>query len=281
MSWHFAPELDAPRFVWARRDWPAFADVPGDFPSVYARLPERCFIRGADSGVRHFLTERGWNGVQTGVDTVLDLPYSPPPSVRTLIRRGQKKVEIGVFPAESYNGQLLMRSRYAGVPKIGFLFRTTPEGEWMGARGPGGWLAALWTTRPAPDAVHVESLIRACNAPVGTMEALIAFAADVCYERGFRRLSLGESPFAYPTGAQGFARMLRLFPIEAFYSARGLYRFKSKFTGKHEPVYAMARGPLLPALYNAAVAANLTRLAWKKIWPCGAVSASNAGAIAR
>ncbi len=278
LSWHYAPELAEARWVWARRDWPAFADVPGDFASVYPLLPQRCFIRGVDGPTRLFLVERGWNGVQTGVETVLDLPYSPPRSVRELIRRGRKKSEYGIYPVEKYNNDILARSRYARIPKIKFMFRSVPEGEWFGACGPGAWTAALWTTRPSPDAVHVESLIRAADAPVGTMEGLIAFVADVYAQRGFRKLSLGESPFSYPFGAKGYARMLRLFPIEAFYSARGLYRFKSKFGGKDEPVYALSRGPLLPALYNAAVAANLPRLAWKKIWPA---NLSNVGGVLR
>jgi hypothetical protein len=228
-------------------------------------LPRRCFIRGADASVFDFLRREGWTGVQTGVEIVLDLPYLPPKSVFTPARRAARRVKLGIFSRDEYDHDLINRSRYAHVPKLKYLFRTVPEGEWLGARDDMGLQAALWTTRPAPDCCHVETLLRARTAPAGTMEALVVYAAQVYAARGFRRLSLGESPFVYPNGARGAARWFRLFPIDAFYSAEGLYRFKRKFGGRAEPVFAAARGPLLPALVRAAFAANFHALAWSTV----------------
>ncbi|MDW8334901.1 MAG: hypothetical protein RMM53_11855, partial [Bacteroidia bacterium] len=143
LSWRYAPEIAEPRFVWARRNWPAFADVPGDFLSVYPLLPRRCFLRGLDRETFEFLCADDWKGVQTGVEIVLDLPYEPSQSVQRMMRRAMRSIEPVVCRARDYDASFINCSRYARTPKIRYMFRNLPEDEWLGARTVRGWAAGL------------------------------------------------------------------------------------------------------------------------------------------
>ena len=117
---------------------------------------------------------------------------------------------------------------------------------------------------PARNGWLTEQFVRASRAPNGTVELLLARAAEAVAQQGAEYLTLGLAPLSRrgaPAPDTGVPLWLRLTFTwvrahgRRFYDFDGLDSFKAKFQPERwEPVYAIARGRSFPprALYAIA-----------------------------
>lgn len=118
-------------------------------------------------------------------------------------------------------------------------------------------LGALSLIQNGDRAWHTEVLMRAPEAPVGIMEALIDTVFKTLADEQQRYWSLGEVPF-YPTAPPRDLKAKAIVytgqHIEFAYRARGLRHFKNKFKPFWRPVYLCGS----PCLYWP----DLARMFW-------------------
>ncbi|MEW6171553.1 MAG: phosphatidylglycerol lysyltransferase domain-containing protein [Bacillota bacterium] len=107
----------------------------------------------------------------------------------------------------------------------------------------------------------VDLMRRLPEAPNGTMELLFASLAEYFRDQGLRGFNLGLAPLSGlgSPGALPAERVAHLFyeHFNAFYSYKGLRRFKEKFHPRWEPRYLVyPAGWILPKVALAVVRAN-------------------------
>lgn len=259
LSWHRTPLAHPRRTTFplprSRRTWIATADVPPTMPfsDALARIDVPSpVIRGCSPGIAARLKAEGAAVVAVGSEAILDLSHVPTErrSLRELVRRGRRWGVVrpigGTEGERDRFAELYRHSRHGGEPQLRGLFRTALTAEtpaYVFESREGRWLGGLTLTRVAPGYLHTEIIARRPDAPVGTMEALIAGVHAARRAAGDRWLSLGEVPFILPRETTGgWSRVLRWSgPLQEWvYHARGLYRFKGKFRPHWRPLYLCA-----------------------------------------
>lgn len=108
----------------------------------------------------------------------------------------------------------------------------------------------------------METLIRAPQAPAGTLETLILHAQQLAAQRQ-AAFCLGEVPLtALPyQGCWAHRQHLARHLLAAHYAAKGLLRFKQKFRGHVTPLYLAANHmPPLCAVPDVLLVSGLVRL---------------------
>jgi len=147
--------------------------------------------------------------------------------------------------------ELRSRSAYAHRPTLRGLFLTDAS-QWHKAWSfvVGGQIVGLVTaSRRAEQIYHTEVLMRAKNAPKGTMEALIIRAATDLKAEGATELSLGECPFVVGSPPDIRIHLYGRIMSHA-YHARGLYAFKAKFRPQWRPVFLVSQRRLFLPLVD-------------------------------
>jgi len=216
----------------------------------------------------------GLDALQIAEDTVIDLPGlafkgKAWQDVRTALNNAARAgltlewVDLTSAPPAITEQLAAISGRWTadkGLPELGFTLGTLAEARdpqvrtaiaidarrtihgfttWLPIYGAGrvcGWTIDLMRRREGPGAFH------------GTMEFLIAQAAQTFRAEGADFLSLSAAPLARITAAgaetRGLQRALDLLAerLEPFYGFRALLAFKQKFRPRWEPVYLLFPG---------------------------------------
>nr|WP_245826907.1 phosphatidylglycerol lysyltransferase domain-containing protein [Leptonema illini] len=206
---------------------------------------------------------------QSGIEAALDLNDTAwhRSSLRELARRALRYGHIEYFPTSQTDrpypdlSELRSRSAYANRPALRGLYLTDAS-QWHKAWSfvVGGQVVGLVTaSRRGERAYHTEILMRAQDAPKGTMEALIIRAATDLKQEGAYELSLGECPFVVgdppDIRIHFYGRMM-----SHAYHARGLYAFKAKFHPQWRPVFLVSRRRLFLPLVDLFFTTGSARL---------------------
>lgn len=187
--------------------------------------------------------------------------------MRELARRALRFGLIEYFPTLETDRpfpdlqELRRRSAYARLPALQGLYLTEAS-QWHKAWSfvVGGQVVGLVTaSRRGEQVYHTEILMRARDAPKGTMEALIIRAATDLKQEGAYELSLGECPFVV-----GDPPDIRIHPyghmMSHAYHVQGLYAFKAKFHPQWRPVFLVSRRRLFLPLVDMFFATGCARL---------------------
>ncbi len=270
----------------SRRDWIYTALVGSNLDLVEALKAEadsrNILIRGCDPVHRSVLGEQGWYSRQSGIEAFLMLdgpaPWQPHRSLRELRRRALRKGKVEILDQLSQEditflnenlADLRNRSHYRLRPSLKHLYQNHAD-FWEQAllyRKEGTIQAIVGWSRNGPRARHLEVLLRAGSAPVGTMEALILESVSLARNQGIQVLSLGEVPFlrlsrhfkfpVYDTtssAANGYPilngdslsyfekprKFASYYLMRPAFSSMGLFRFKNKFRPSWTPLYLMS-----------------------------------------
>ena len=251
---NFEPQLQSIWLSASRRYWihtSRFSGAcidPVEWIHEYAASGPSVVMRGCSNDWKMGLSQFGWKSRQTGMEALLQMPWSPHRSLRELERRALHKGAIrpvDVQLEKEWLANLLpalrAESHYQSRPALAHLFQTTPD----------NWIQALVYARESPLALvgwsqngpaswHLEVLLRSQNAPVGTMEALILESARMAAARGIRTISLGEVPFLHFGEREAPHRFASYYLMRPAFSSMGLFRFKNKFRPRWEPLYLLS-----------------------------------------
>ncbi|MSQ95125.1 MAG: DUF2156 domain-containing protein [Gemmataceae bacterium] len=145
----------------------------------------------------------------------------------------------------------LAKELFPGGEPIRYFYRLEPEADdrCFTASADGFTAAILTLSRYAPDAWHVDLLLRHPTAPPGTMELLLLHVIAALAAEGIAALNLGEVPLISPAQATPVAPRSRrknraaqwgeqiAAVVAPLYNVAGLYQFKNKFEPVWEPRY--------------------------------------------
>lgn len=262
LSWRISerPEVLSCRLLLSRAEWIQSASLrrSSDLLPLIRSLLNRTqpvVLRGIDEDLAEQFRRHGYSTFQSGIEAAIDLSDTQwhRPSLRELARRALRFGSIEFHPAPPFPdiAELRSRSVYARLPALKGLYLTEPY-HWLQAwsfQVDGTVLGLVTVSRRSEDSYHTEILMRASNAPQGTMEALILQAATDLKSTGARELSLGECPFVTgmppDIGIHPYGRLM-----SHAYHARGLYDFKAKFKPRWRPVYICSRRNLVFTLID-------------------------------
>lgn len=253
-----------------------------DFSSVVSELilrhAKNYFIAGCNYDNFYFLQERGYKGIRTGREAILDLKrnHFRKRSLRELVKRGLKKGSIVEIPYSREAAQQLQEfgkfTRHGREPQLKHLFSTTfeennrlfvfrkPEGEWLGA---------LMTSNKNDKWVQSEAILCRNKEPAGIMEALIYEIFRKLRDENREYWSLGAVPFTiYNSKFLSAERIInasgRL--MKFAYNYKGLYNFKNKFNPIWLDYYFVIRPSFSPAaLISILIKSNLLDLVIYKL----------------
>lgn len=269
-----SPTFKSVRLPLSGLTWIHSAEMPFklSFEDIYAELVERfgegILIRGCRSEVAAFLMGRGFAGLRTGAEALIDLGSGTRAHslAKGISGRGRQwgRVEEIPFTEACADGitRLMSVSAHGTKPQLRYLYRTGPDPltRCFVYRTPGDrWLGAVTVSMTSESGAHTEMILRDKEAPPGVMETLFVEIMDRLREEGLKEFSLGEVPFvscgfdtdtAIATNQCIKERFLygmgHLFKYA--YNFKNLFRFKNKFRPKWEPVYICAPKISLTAL---------------------------------
>jgi lysylphosphatidylglycerol synthetase-like protein (DUF2156 family) len=216
-------------------------------------------LRGVSEEIALLFRNAGGHVFQSGIEATIDLNDTAwhRSSLRELARRALRYGHIQYFPASQTDrpfpdlSDLRSRSAYANMPALRGLYLTDAS-QWHKAWSfvvDGQVVGLVTATCRGEQSYHTEVLMRAKNAPKGTMEALIIRAATDLQAEGATELSLGECPFVVGSPPDIRVHLYGRMMAHA-YHARGLYTFKAKFRPQWRPVFMVSRRRLFLPLVD-------------------------------
>lgn len=234
------------------------SDLAGFVNTLLVTAPP-VVLRGVNEDIAQQFRKAGGNAFQSGIEAAIDLNDTAwhRSSLRELARRALRYGHIEYYDKTLNNrpfpdiNELRKRSHYARLPVLRGLYLTDPS-QWdrVWSFVVAGQVAGLITvSRRGEHAYHTEVLMRAKDAPKGTMEALILQAGADLKREGACELSLGECPFIIGNPPDIRIHISGRMMSHA-YHAKGLYNFKSKFHPRWRPVFIVSQRPLLLPLID-------------------------------
>ncbi|MEM7119497.1 MAG: phosphatidylglycerol lysyltransferase domain-containing protein [Chloroflexota bacterium] len=280
-------------------EWIPLAEIPHDtsFEQLYQEhlrpLTNGVILQSVNVGLRDYLLQQGWYAAAMGAEAILDLPWRGKRSVRELARRGRRHGTIQEVENSHRNQAKLAKLMRRSPSRQGIQLKYTERPDFddstrlfVFATAEQQWLGAITISTNAASSAHTELLIRHQDAPTGIMEALITAITQQLADEGFIQLSLGNVP-PLPTAENDalFAQhrhpndlwrrsqwMFKLGQRFNFaYSAKGLRRFKNKFSPRWEPLYLVASTRIswrmIAGLVQATGYLRLVQNSLSKLWP--------------
>ena len=288
LSWIRRP-LDHPRFQLrqlpaSRRWWLALGDIPQHktftdcLPFIREITADRFVIRGCHAPIAEQIRAMGGEALTVGAEALLDLQSGgiPKQSLRELIRRGNRwgtvhensPTEAGIAEWQRFRRMTVHNHE----PQLQFLFRDRfrePLRCFVFEGRQRKWLGGLTVSPQSGHFCHTELILRAHDAPIGVMEALISTVRATLAREGFDYWSLGEVPFygvPFPPDMKSAMMMAGGRRLRYAYNAHGLFHFKNKFSPRWEPLY-LCGYPQVPwrALIDLFFETRLASLCWYKL----------------
>ena len=222
------------------------------------RFPKGFYIRGCSMELASEFAESQSQAICFGSEAIIKLDhYKLPISVSKICTRAQRTtnvIEITGKTADDILKNLQPRTNYALKPKLRKLFRASINHQIrcfvVESNNLDKVFALLTISARSQDEYHLELLIRAKDAPAGSVESAIVFIINQLKSEGSRELSLGEAPFHPSTelwrvrGASTYQTKAIIALTKSFlpllarnYNFTGLANFKNKFNPSWKPVY--------------------------------------------
>lgn len=275
LSWRQVPHLQqinskTTPLPLCNASWLTWADAPGISAahSWLTRQEGPVFLRGVPPSLAVSLRQVGWQLAPQGICHTLPPTYLAPRHPALLARRALRHISIVTVCATEAEAALVTLRTSASFAKrrpLQHLWRTQAtdcDAALLAlSRHSGQPMALLTLSKMQPFCWQIETLMRAPQSPIGSLEALILHAQQLAAQHS-AALCLGEVPLT-PLPYQGpwaqwqhLARRL----LASHYAAKGLLRFKQKFRGHTMPLYLAAnRMPPLLAVPDVLWVSGLLR----------------------
>ncbi|MEZ4754711.1 MAG: phosphatidylglycerol lysyltransferase domain-containing protein [Bdellovibrionota bacterium] len=240
---------------------------------LVSKNPDGFVLRGCFEKMNKAFMQYGGKGIALGESAELSLPLKITSSLRSLIKRGERKTQVIIVKTEQdylfFLNQVKTLRHLKN--KLQYLFRNNfNENDFFFAcisKDNKQCLALLNVSRTNFNRCHMEVLIRDPRAPVGVMEFLIYTGiSQLSSEQGLNTFSLGEAPMilskenSYNSVERFLTYSLRT--LAPRYNFTGLRSFKQKFSPEWKAVYWYGWPNLdLKDLFRISLVTNAYKLA--------------------